>query len=84
MRGYRDINRLGLSVLAPDGILATASCTQLIDAAHWREALRAAAADARVELTQIAVGGQPPDHPVLLGMPETEYLKFAVFRKRPS
>ena len=82
MRGYRDINRLGLSVLAPGGILATSSCTQLVDMAKWREALKAAAADARVDLQQLASGGQPPDHPVLLGVPETEYLKFAVFRKR--
>jgi 23S rRNA (cytosine1962-C5)-methyltransferase len=82
MRGYRDINRLGLSVLEPGGILATASCTQLVDVAKWREALRAAAADARVDLQLLAAGGQPPDHPVLLGVPETEYLKFAVYRKR--
>jgi 23S rRNA (cytosine1962-C5)-methyltransferase len=82
MRGYRDINRLGLSVLAPGGILATSSCTQLVDMAKWREALKAAAADARVDLQQLAAGGQPPDHPVLLGVPETEYLKFAVYRKR--
>ncbi len=82
LRGYRDINRLGLELLSPGGILATASCTQLIDVAKWREALRAAATDARVDLHQLAVGGQPPDHPILLGVPETEYLKFAVFQKR--
>ncbi|HEU4949805.1 MAG TPA: rRNA large subunit methyltransferase I, partial [Candidatus Deferrimicrobiaceae bacterium] len=84
VRGYREINRLGLSVLSPDGFLATASCTQLVDMAKWKEALRAAAADARADLELVAVGGQPPDHPVLLGVPETEYLKFAVYRKRPS
>lgn len=84
VRGYRDINRLALSVLSPDGALATASCTQLVDVAKWREALRSAAADAGADLQLLAVGGQPPDHPVLLGVPETEYLKFAVYRKRPS
>jgi 23S rRNA (cytosine1962-C5)-methyltransferase len=83
-RGYRDINRLGLSVLAPGGVLATASCTQLVDVAKWKEALRAAAADARVDLQLLATGGQPADHPVLLGVPETEYLKFAVYRKRST
>jgi 23S rRNA (cytosine1962-C5)-methyltransferase len=83
-RGYRDINRLGLSVLAPGGVLATASCTQLVDVAKWKEALRAAAADARADLQLLATGGQPPDHPVLLGVPETEYLKFAVYRKRST
>ena len=82
VRGYRDINRLGLSLLAPGGILATSSCTQLVDMAKWYEALRDAAADARVDVHVIAKGGQSPDHPVLLGVPETEYLKFAVLRVR--
>lgn len=84
VRGYRDINRMGLSVLAPGGVLATASCTQLVDVAKWKEALREAAADARVDLELLATGGQPPDHPVLLGVPETGYLKFAVLKKRSS
>ncbi len=82
LRGYKDINRMGISLLARGGILATASCTQRVDVAKWRETLRAAAADAGADLEQVAVGGQPADHPVLLGVPETEYLKFAVFRKR--
>jgi 23S rRNA (cytosine1962-C5)-methyltransferase len=82
VRGYRDVNRLGLSLLPPGGLLATASCTQLVDPATWKEALRVAAADARADLELVAAGGPPPDHPVLLGMPETDYLKFAVWRKR--
>ncbi len=84
LRGYRDINRLAMSVLAPGGILATSSCTQLVDMAKWRQALRDAAADARADLQLLASGGQPADHPVLLGVPETEYLKFALFQKRSS
>jgi 23S rRNA (cytosine1962-C5)-methyltransferase len=82
IRGYRDINRMGLSVLSPGGLLATSSCTQRIDVAKWKDALRDAAADAGAELELVAWGGQPPDHPVLLSVPETEYLKFAVYRKR--
>jgi 23S rRNA (cytosine1962-C5)-methyltransferase len=82
IRGYRDVNRLGLSLLPPGGLLATASCTQLVDLPAWKEALRLAAADARADLELVAAGGPPPDHPVLLGMPETDYLKFAVWRKR--
>ncbi|GAB4365708.1 MAG: class I SAM-dependent rRNA methyltransferase [Deltaproteobacteria bacterium] len=80
LRGYRDINRLGFSLVEEGGILATSSCTQLIDMAKWMEALREAAAEARADAVLLRRGGQPPDHPVLLGMPETEYLKFAVFR----
>src|SRR5512143_1370945 len=64
LRGYRDINRLAILVLAPGGILATSSCTQLVDMAKWREALRDAAADARADLQLLASGGQPADHPV--------------------
>ena len=82
LRGYRDINRMGLSVLSPGGVLATSSCTQLVDVAKWKEALADAAADAGADLELVAWGGQPPDHPVLLSVPETEYLKFAVYRKR--
>ncbi len=82
VRGYRDVNRIGLSLLSPGGLLATASCTQLVDLPTWKEALRSAAADARADLELVSVGGPPPDHPVLLGMPETDYLKFAVWRKR--
>jgi 23S rRNA (cytosine1962-C5)-methyltransferase len=82
LRGYRDINRMGLSLLPPGGLLATSSCTQLVDVAKWKEALRDAAADGGADLELVAWGGQPPDHPVLLGVPETEYLKFAVYRKR--
>ncbi len=82
IRGYRDINRLGLALLSPGGILATSSCTQLVDMAKWYQALRDAAADARADVHIIARGGQSADHPVLLGVPETDYLKFAVLRKR--
>ncbi|MEW6720683.1 MAG: class I SAM-dependent rRNA methyltransferase [Thermodesulfobacteriota bacterium] len=84
LRGYRDINRMGLSVLSPGGLLATSSCTQLVDMAKWKEALADAAADAGADLELVALGGQPPDHPVLLSVPETEYLKFAVYRKRAT
>ncbi len=84
IRGYRDINRTGLSVLSPGGLLATSSCTQLVDVAKWKEALADAAADAGADLELVAWGGQPPDHPVLLSVPETEYLKFAVYRKRAT
>ena len=82
LRGYQDINRVGLAVLSPGGFLATSSCTQLIDMTKWKEALAGAAADAGVDLELVAMGRQPADHPILLAAPETEYLKFAVYRKR--
>lgn len=84
IRGYRDINRLGMSLLAPGGTLATSSCTQLVDMAKWYQALRDAAADARADMQILARGRQSPDQPILLGMPETDYLKFAVLRMREA
>ena len=72
LRGYRDINRMGLALLSAGGLLATSSCTQLVDVAKWKEALRDAAADAGADLEQVAWGGQPPDHPVLLCVPDTD------------
>jgi len=42
------------------------------------------AAGPRADLEVLAIGGQPRDHPVLLGVPETGYLKFAVYRKRST
>lgn len=84
LRGYRDVNRLGLSLLRPGGFLATSSCTQLVDMAKWYEALRDAAAGARADVHVVAKGGQSRDHPVLLGVPETDYLKFAVLRTRET
>jgi SAM-dependent methyltransferase/lipoprotein-anchoring transpeptidase ErfK/SrfK len=57
IRGYRDINRTGLSVLSPGGLLATSSCTQLVDVAKWKQALADAAADAGADLELVAWGG---------------------------
>ena len=82
LRGYQDINRIGLALLSKGGFLATSSCTQLIDMTKWKEALASASADAGVDLEMVAIGRQPADHPVLLAVPETEYLKFIVYRKR--
>ncbi len=84
LRGYRDVNRLALSLLRPGGLLATSSCTQLVDMAKWYEALRDGAAGARVDVHVAVKGGQSRDHPVLLGVPETDYLKFAVLRTRET
>lgn len=84
LRGYADVNRLGALLLEEGGILATASCTQRVGPSEWREAVRRGAADAGVLLERVEDGRQPPDHPVLLNVPETEYLKFTLYRRRPS
>ena len=50
--------------------------------AKGNEPLGAAAADARADVHVLARGGQSTDHPILLGVPETEYLKYTVLRTR--
>ncbi len=76
MNGYRDINRHGLALLKRGGYLATASCSHHMPRDMFLRAVMQAAQEAGVTLRQIEARGPSPDHPVLLGMPETEYLKF--------
>ncbi len=79
-RGYKEINRRAMQLLPRGGYLATCSCSHFMTAERFRQMLRAAAADAAVELRQIEERRQAPDHPILWGVPETEYLKFFLFQ----
>ncbi len=78
--GYKDINYRAMRVLPRGGFLATASCSSFMTDGLFRKMLTEAAADAGVSLRQVAVGKQAPDHPILWGVPETEYLKFYLFQ----
>ncbi|MGI6075040.1 MAG: class I SAM-dependent rRNA methyltransferase [Pyramidobacter sp.] len=78
--GYKDINYRAMRVLPRGGFLATASCSSFMTDGLFRKMLTEAAADAGVLLRQVAVGKQAPDHPILWGVPETEYLKFYLFQ----
>ena len=79
-RGYREINYRALRLLPRGGYLATASCSHFMPAPLFEKMLRAAAADAGVELRQIEARQQSPDHPILWNVPETDYLKFYLFQ----
>ncbi len=79
--GYASLHRAALSVLAPGGILATASCSARISPEEFVGAIREAAGKTRSDLTLLEEKRQPPDHPVLLAFPEGRYLKFFVIRK---
>jgi 23S rRNA (cytosine1962-C5)-methyltransferase len=79
--GYASLHRAALSALAPDGILATASCSARISAEQFAGAVREAAAKTHTDLQLLEEKRQPPDHPALLSFPEGRYLKFLVFRK---
>ncbi|GAB4320356.1 MAG: class I SAM-dependent rRNA methyltransferase [Candidatus Sumerlaeia bacterium] len=81
LRAYRDLNLRAMRLLAPGGILATASCSHHVSPEDFLHALRMAARDARADLRLLHAAGQAPDHPVHLATPETAYLKFFVFEK---
>lgn len=75
LRGYKDINLRAMQRLAPGGILATYTCSHHMQDADLRGVLAAAAADARRRVRVLEYCHQPPDHPVNVAMPESEYLR---------
>ena len=79
-RGYKEINLKALRLLPRGGFLATCSCSHFMTDELFRQMLREAAADAQVSLRQLYVGRQGPDHPILWGVPGTDYLKFYIFQ----
>ncbi len=80
-RGYKEINLRALRLLTPGGFLITCSCSYHIHEADFEDILASAAADAGVAATIVEKRRQARDHPVLLGVPETYYLKCFVLRK---
>jgi 23S rRNA (cytosine1962-C5)-methyltransferase len=82
LRGYKEINRLGMSLLAPGGVLVTCSCSHPIDAAAFHDVLVEAASDAKRTFRLIERRTQGPDHPIVLGIPETEYLRCVMLQDR--
>lgn len=79
-KGYKEINYRAMKLLPRGGYLATCSCSHFMDAHRFRGVVAAAARDAGVELKQIEERQQAPDHPILWGVPETDYLKFFLFQ----
>jgi 23S rRNA (cytosine1962-C5)-methyltransferase len=78
LRGYKEINLRAMRLLAPGGLLYTASCSFHITKPLFLEMLEAAAADSGRRLALRAIRGQPVDHPEVLTIPETGYLKGAL------
>ncbi len=74
-RGYQDLARLGFKLLNPGGVMFNFSCSGLMDTELFQKITAAAALDAGVEAKIIGKFTQAPDHPVLLPVPETFYLK---------
>lgn len=79
-RGYKEINLKAMRLLPRGGYLATCSCSHFMKDDMFRQMLIEAARDADVGLRQIEARQQSPDHPILLEVPETNYLKFYLFQ----
>jgi 23S rRNA (cytosine1962-C5)-methyltransferase len=79
--GYKEINLRALKLLNPGGTLVTCSCSYNVSEAAFAEIVYSAAVDAQAHVTVVEKRMQGRDHPVLLGVPETYYLKCFILRK---
>jgi 23S rRNA (cytosine1962-C5)-methyltransferase len=78
LRGYKELNLRALKMLRPGGLLVTCSCSHHVSLAELEAVVAAAATDAGRRVRLLARRGAAPDHPVVLNLPETEYLKCLV------
>ncbi len=81
LAGYKEINLRALRLLAPGGYLVTCSCSYNVDEAMFAQVVYDASVDSHVPVTVVEKRMQGRDHPVLLGVPETYYLKCLILRK---
>jgi len=80
IRGYKEINLRALKILNPGGVLITCSCSYHVSEDLFLEIIAAAAIDARSRVQIVEKRIQASDHPILVGMPETYYLKCVIAR----
>ncbi len=78
LRGYKELNLRALKMLRPGGLLVTCSCSHHVSWADLEASVAAAAADTQRRVRLLERRGAAPDHPVVLNLPETEYLKCLV------
>ena len=81
LSGYKEINLRALKLLKPGGFLITCSCSYHVNEGMFGEVILDAALDANADVSVVEKRMQGRDHPVVLGMPETYYLKCFVLRK---
>jgi 23S rRNA (cytosine1962-C5)-methyltransferase len=79
-KAYRDLNRVAMAMLTEDGVLVTCSCSHHLDDGLFRQVLLEAARAARRPMRILEWAGAAADHPQLLAVPETHYLKCAVLQ----
>ena len=80
MRGYKEMNLRALKMLEPGGTLVTCSCSQQVSLQDFQLMLADAAADAKRRVQVLEVRGASPDHPAIVTLPETAYLKCVICR----
>lgn len=80
LRGYKELNLRAMKALTPGGVLAAYTCSHHMQDAQLRDVLAEAAADAKRRVHVLEFCHQPPDHPVLVTMPESEYLRGYILR----
>jgi len=80
LRGYKELNLRALKMLRPGGLLVTCSCSHHVSWADLEETVRAAGVDAHRRVRLLERRGAALDHPVVLNLPETEYLKCLVLQ----
>lgn len=78
LRGYKELNLRALKMLRPGGVLVTCSCSYHVGLPQFLEMLAAASLDAHRKVRLVETRGQAKDHPVLLNVPETSYLKCII------
>jgi 23S rRNA (cytosine1962-C5)-methyltransferase len=81
LAGYKEINLRAMHLLAPGGYLVTCSCSYNVNEELFAEVLQEAAADSHRAMTIVEKRTQGRDHPVLVGVPETYYLKCFILRR---
>ena len=80
LRGYKELNLRALKALTPGGILATYTCSHHMQEADLRAVVAQAANDAKRRVQVLEWCHQPADHPVLVTMPESEYLRGYILK----
>jgi 23S rRNA (cytosine1962-C5)-methyltransferase len=80
LAGYKDVNLLGIRLAKPEGILITTSCSHHVSEQDFWRVLARAAQDAKRQVRLLEQRGQASDHPILVSMPETRYLKCFILQ----
>lgn len=81
LKAYLSLNYRAMKMIPLSGILITSSCSQHVTHEEFRDMLETAARNARMHFHIAQIGSQPPDHPVLLGLPESDYLKCYLLQR---